>query len=331
MPVGALRFAKHDLIQCLGDNEHAQGVVADGGLLTNSTSSAVGLPSAKRRTTSASAFLGLDEPLHLSAVCARMTLKRAPRWSSFIQLESSDFSPGSALPNAAYSDCLMEGEGQPPEFFAIDLPPKVKYLHLTAEDVDAPRATGTPPALIWAKMNISPTASLGLTSTIKARTIVNYTPPDIKDENIHRIVFRIKATKNSITCSPEDCQEKLSVGEGPPRFEGRGEDFHEYMALAVAKQKLKNPPPDCGQPHQPMEDEGTPSFFQNEETDDERREDDDDSRKQLYRQHVKEAYAKGAAESAEVNRRGMGGQFQKPAGKRPQGDTSSRRVTPVMN
>eukprot|EP00927_Polykrikos_kofoidii_P047838 TRINITY_DN42119_c0_g1_i1.p1 TRINITY_DN42119_c0_g1~~TRINITY_DN42119_c0_g1_i1.p1 ORF type:complete len:434 (+),score=58.22 TRINITY_DN42119_c0_g1_i1:59-1303(+) len=171
--------------------------------------------------------------------------------SSFLSLRSSEFESGGALPSRAYSRCLMGGEGQIPEFSVDDLPPGTQYLMLTAEDIDAPHGAD----LLWAKVNISPLAAGGVSTTARGLTVVPFHGPNIQDEFLHRIVFRAFALEERLAGrdleSPEAVRHALSPSPGPPTMEGKGQNWEEMMAIAVAKLRRSNPAQDCDAPVAP--------------------------------------------------------------------------------
>ncbi|CAJ1357569.1 unnamed protein product [Effrenium voratum] len=134
--------------------------------------------------------------------------------TSFVMLQSTSLKrAGDALPRHAYSQNCLAGKNTPPILQAAAVNPNKKLLLLTAVDEDSkPSASAEAPPL-WAVANINvaaaprvpPVRLLLQAINCKSKTVwkanqlhkargdvvVPYQGPDIKDDYIHRIFFRV--------------------------------------------------------------------------------------------------------------------------------------------
>ncbi|CAJ1357565.1 unnamed protein product [Effrenium voratum] len=111
--------------------------------------------------------------------------------TSFVMLQSTSLKrAGDALPRHAYSQNCLAGKNTPPILQAAAVNPNKKLLLLTAVDEDSkPSASAEAPPL-WAVANINVAAANQLHKA-RGDVVVPYQGPDIKDDYIHRIFFRV--------------------------------------------------------------------------------------------------------------------------------------------
>ncbi|CAE6952880.1 unnamed protein product, partial [Symbiodinium natans] len=111
--------------------------------------------------------------------------------SSFIALQSAPLKrAGDPLPRHAYSSRVLAGQNTPPILRATAINPGKQLMLLTATDEDSRPSPSAEAAPLWAVANIS-VASAGQLQKARGDVVVPYQGPDIQDEYIHRIFFRV--------------------------------------------------------------------------------------------------------------------------------------------
>ena len=111
--------------------------------------------------------------------------------SSFVSLQSSTLKPpGEPMPRHAYAVGLVAGQNTPPILRALAVNPGKQFLLLTATDEDSRPSAGARAEPMWAVANISVT-SAGQLHKARGDVVVPYQGPNIQDDFIHRIFFRV--------------------------------------------------------------------------------------------------------------------------------------------
>ena len=98
--------------------------------------------------------------------------------------------PGEPMPRHAYALGLVAGQNTPPMLRALAVNPGKQFLLLTATDEDSRPSVSAPAEPMWAVANIS-VASAGQLHRARGDVVVPYQGPNIQDDFIHRIFFRV--------------------------------------------------------------------------------------------------------------------------------------------